>query len=155
MIIDLCCGLGRFQAPETVISIDIQRKVKPTIIADIRFLPLRPNLRPRLCHASPPCKYLSLARSMKYGYDEKGLAESFRLIAACFDAFAYLKPKTWTLENPGTGVLSRIFKTDIKTEYAVYDFPKKPTDFWSNNRSLKRAIIPQDVRQKILEVAEE
>lgn len=155
MIIDLCCGLGRFQGGqlEDVISIDIQRKTKPTVIADIRYLPLRPKLKPRLCHASPPCKYLSLARARMYGYDEKGLAESLRLVAACFDAFDYLEPKMWTLENP-IGVLKRILPTDMKTNYGVADYLHKPTNFWSNNRALRRAIIPRDVRQRILSVAE-
>lgn len=93
MIIDLCCGIGRFPG-EDVVSIDFDRKVKPTIVADIRHLPLRPGLRPRLCHASPPCTYFSYARARKYGYDEKGIADSLRLVAACFDAFDYLEAQT-------------------------------------------------------------
>lgn len=154
MIIDLCCGIGRFKTPnEEIISIDIQRKVKPTIIADVRYLPLRPKLKPRLCHASPPCKYLSFARAKAYGYHEKGIAESLKLIAACFDAFYYLEPKMWTLENP-VGLLKRLLPTDVKTNYKAYDYDKKPTNFWSNNRALKRALIPQDVRQKILSICE-
>lgn len=152
MLIDLCCGLGRFPGDD-VISIDIDRRVKPTIIADVRYLPLKPKLRPKLCHASPPCKYLSLARARRYGYDEKGLAESLRIVAACFDAFDYLEPKMWTLENP-KGVLTRILPTDMKTHYQVHDYPHKPTTFYSNNRSLKRSIIPLDLRQKILATAE-
>lgn len=155
MIVDLCCGQGRFESPgELVVSIDIDRKVKPTIIADVRFLPLRPKLRPRLVHASPPCTYLSLARARRYGYDEKGIAESLQLIASCFEAFDYLEAQMWTLENP-VGVLKRILPTDIKTNYEAHDYKHKPTNFWSNQRSLKRALIPQDVRQKILSVATE
>jgi len=41
MIIDLCSGMGRFEG-ENVISIDYDPKTKPTICADIRYLPLRP-----------------------------------------------------------------------------------------------------------------
>ena len=151
LIIDLCCGLGRFPG-DNVVSIDIDRKVKPTIIADVRYLPLRPKLRPKLCHASPVCKYFSLARTRRYGYDEKGIAESLRLVAACFDAFDYLQADMWTLENP-VGVLKKVFPTDIAIEYGAYDLKHKKTNFWSNRRALKRSIIPQDVRQKILEVA--
>jgi len=153
MIIDLFCGMGRFESDEEVISIDIQRKVKPTIIADIRHLPLRSDLKPRLVHASPPCKYFSYGSIRKHGYNEKGIAESLRLIAACFDAFTDLKPRTWTLENPN-GLLRRILPPNAKTCYTAYDLSHKNTDFWSDNRELKRAIIPQDVRQKILSVAE-
>jgi hypothetical protein len=153
MIIDLCCGKGRFPG-EDVISIDIDRKVKPTILADIRYLPLKENLKPRLVHASPPCKYFSSARARRYGYDETGLAESFRLVAACFEAFAWLKPYMWTLENP-LGVMRRFLKPDAETEYQAYDLKHKRTDFWSNNRSLKRALIPMDIRQKLLNEAKQ
>ncbi len=151
MIVDLCCGQGRFPGKD-VISIDSDPKVKPTIVADIRYLPLRPNLRPELVHASPPCKYLSLARSLRHGYDEHGIAETLRIVAACFDAFIYLKARNWTLENPYYGLLQRIMRTDIQTDYAAYDYPHKKTSFWSNNRALKRALIPLQVRQKILDV---
>ena len=55
MIIDLCGGIGRWP-DDDAIAIDIDLKTKPDILANIRFLPLRQNLRPDLCHASPPCK---------------------------------------------------------------------------------------------------
>lgn len=150
-IIDLCSGLGRFPGND-VISIDIDRKVKPTIVADVRNLPLRPGIRPQLVHASPPCKYFSQARARRKGYDEKGLAESFRLVAACFDAFDYLEPQMWTLENPN-GVLKRILPGAVGTEYKSYDYPHKPTSFWSDNKSLKRAIIPGKVRRRLIKAA--
>ncbi len=150
MIVDLCSGLGRFKGDDDVISIDIQRKVNPTIIADIKYLPLRKGLKPKLCHASPPCTYFSIARNAK-GRNCKGIAEGLRLVAVCFDAFQYLEPKMWTLENPW-GMLRRILPDDANCTYKAHDFEFKKTSFWSNNRALKRALIPQDVRQKILEV---
>ena len=85
MIIDLCCGQGKWS--EEAVSIDVDRKVRPTIQADVRYLPLRKGIRPKLVHASPPCKYLTMARAHVYGYDEKGIADSLRIVAACFDAF--------------------------------------------------------------------
>src|SRR5207245_2536450 len=101
MIIDLCCGLGLSEwLEDDVVGIDIDPSVRPTIVADIRYLPLRKGIKPKIAHASPPCKYFSLARSLRTGYNEEGLAESFRLVAACFDAFAWLEPEMWTLENP-------------------------------------------------------
>jgi site-specific DNA-cytosine methylase len=153
LIIDLCCGIGRFS--ENAISIDINRKCKPTIIADIRYLPLKPSLKPKLVHASPPCTYFSNIRNCHgWGYNYPGIAESFELVAACFRAFDYLEPKMWTLENPAGGILSRIMPTMIETEYSAYDMPCKKTHFWTNRKdAMMRAMIPQDVRQKILEVA--
>src|SRR6266487_779987 len=152
MIIDLCCGQGKWS--EETVSIDIDKKVRPTIQADIRYLPLRKGIRPKLVHASPPCKYLTMARAHVYGYDEKGIADSLRIVAACFDAFDWLEPKMWTLENPTNGVLRRVLpKPSVKTNYQVYDYAHKPTSFWSNERSLKRAMIPQYVKDQILSVA--
>ena len=72
LIINLCFGASKFLG-ENVISIDVNRKVKPTIIADIRYLPLKAGIKPKLCHASPSCKYFSYARIRKYGYCEDGL----------------------------------------------------------------------------------
>lgn len=149
MIIDLCSGLGRFPGIH-VVSIDIDPKTKPTILASVHDLPLRGCLKPDLVHASPPCKYFSLARARRYGYYPKGIADSFRIVASCFDAFDYLEAKNWTLENP-LGVLRRIMPPSAITEYEAHDYKRKKTDFISNIRSLKRAIIPMDVRQKILD----
>lgn len=149
MIIDLCCGYGRFEG-EDVISIDINPKVKPTIVADIEHLPLRPNLRPKLCHASPPCTYFSYAQLFHTYLDEKGMAASLRLVAACFEAFAYLNPVKWTMENP-KGYLEKWMPPTATVEYAVADLTRKRTLLWSNDRSLRRAIIPKDVRQRLLE----
>src|SRR5207247_1609128 len=104
LIIDLCCGKGRWQIDgEEVISLDSDPKVRPTIVADVRCLPFRPGIRPRLAHASPPCTYLSFARIRSKGYNEQMIAESLEIIAACFRAFIYLEAERWTLENPGSG----------------------------------------------------
>ena len=152
MIIDLCCGIGRFEA-DNVISIDFDPKVKPTICADIRHLPLRPGIRPDHVHASPPCTYFSIARQRRFGLDTGGIGESMDIVAACFHAFDYLKTKHWTLENP-LGFLSRLLN-ETKISYEVYDLKNKKTNFYSNMKSLKRSIIPKDVRQRLLTLEEE
>jgi site-specific DNA-cytosine methylase len=151
MIIDLCCGIGRWPTDEEVIKIDIQRKVKPDIIADLRQLPLRPGLKPRLVHASPPCKYVSKARRWGMGWNPKGVAESFRLLASCFDAFAYLEPETCTIEQPAG--LENLLGYKVTFKYDKSDIRNCTTNFYSNNKSLRRAVIPQDVRQAILDVS--
>jgi len=149
LIIDLFCGIGRFETNKCeVISIDINPITKPDILADIRYLPLREKLKPELVHASPPCKYFSIARQRRKGLNEKGIAESLELVASCFHAFAYLETKNWTLENP-IGFLERIF-TKRKIKYKAYDYTEKYTNFWSNMKTLKRSIIPKEIRQIIL-----
>lgn len=151
MIIDLFCGIGRFEREGvTIVSIDFDPKTKPTILADIRFLPLRARIRPDLVHASPPCTYFSYARlGSGWGYNYKGIGESLELVAACFKAYDYLDAKYWTLENP-LGYLGKLLN-QVKITYSVADYDKKATHFWSNMRGLRRSIIPQDVRQRILD----
>ena len=150
MIIDLCCGIGRFPGDD-VITIDIDPKTKPDIIADIRHLPLKKGIKPDHVHASPPCTYFSIARQRRYGLDMKGIADSLELVKDCFDAFDYLEAKHWTLENP-LGFLSRLFN-ETKISYKVYDYKHKETRFYSNMKGLKRAMIPLDDKQKILMVS--
>lgn len=147
MIIDLCCGIGRFEGDD-IISIDFDIKTKPTICADIRYLPLKPGIKPDHVHASPPCKYFSTARQRHFGLDMKGIAESIELVAACFHAFDYLEAKHWTLENP-LGFLSRLFN-EKRISYEVFSYKHKKTCFYSNKRSLLRSIIPKDIRQRLL-----
>jgi len=67
LCIDLCSGLGGFsQAFENdpeweVVRIDVNPKFRPTIVADVRYLPLREDLHPELLVASPPCEHFSIA----------------------------------------------------------------------------------------------
>ena len=150
MIIDLCSGIGRFESPdEEVISIDINPATKPTIVADINYLPLKPGLKPRLVHASPTCTYFSKARRWGYGWNPKGIAESFRLLAACYEAFLYLEAENCSLENPAG--LEDMLGHRVKFKYDKYDIKNATTNIYLSNKSQKRAIIPKDVRQFILD----
>jgi site-specific DNA-cytosine methylase len=149
LIVNLCCGLGRFTDDE--ISIDIDRKTKPTIIADVRWLPLRPALRPKLLHCSPPCTYVSEARRWAYGWNPKGVAETLEIIAACYHACVYLEADTFTLENP-TGLVTALGQ-NVKFHYDKKDIYQIETNFFSNKKGLERAKIPADVKQAILDFA--
>lgn len=153
MIIDLCSGIGRWETNKQVIGIDINPITKPTILASISYLPLREGIKPDLVHASPPCKYFSYARYPSQRWDNcKNIADSLRLVADCFEAFEHLEAKTWTLENP-VGRLAKLLN-ETKIHYKAGDYNKKATIFLTNMRSLKRSIIPQDIRQKILKTTE-
>ena len=148
MIIDLCCGIGRFETSETVISIDYDPKTRPDIIADIKYLPLRPGLKPRICHASPTCTYVSKARRWRYGYNPKGIAETFELMAACYKAFDYLEAETCIMENPRG--LEDMLGKKIKFKYDKSDIKQATTNFYLNRKSHLRSIIPYEVRQHLL-----
>lgn len=155
MIIDLCSGLGRWEsAKQDVISIDANPKTKPTIVADIHHLPLRPKLKPSLVWASPPCTYFTYARfggfNRETGVHPLGIAYSLRLVAACFEAINYLEPDHWIIENPRGHLRHFLFEPKCTIEYEASDMKHKVTDLFSDMRGLKRAMVPQDVRNKIL-----
>ena len=148
-IIDLCCGIGRFEG-DNVISIDYDIKTKPTIVADIRHLPIRQGLKIEHCHASPTCTYFSKARRWAYGWNPKGIAESLNLVASCYEAFAYLGAEKCSLENPAG--LEQILGHKVQFKYDKYDIKNATTNIYLDKKAQRRAIIPQDVRQEILEL---
>jgi len=148
LIIDLCSGVGRWPGNEEVIRIDIDKSTNPDIVADIRYLPLRAGLKPRLCHASPPCTYTSKARRWGYGWNPRGIGESLKLVAACYEAFDYLEAENCSLENPRG--LEDMLGHKVQFKYDKYDIKNATTNFYLNKKGQKRAIIPKDVRQQIL-----
>lgn len=150
LIIDLCCGIGRFENPDyETIRIDMDAKTKPDIVADIRYLPLKPGLKPHLVHASPPCEYNSKARRWAWGWNPLGTAEGLELIAACYKAFAYLEAENCSLENPQG--IEDILGHKVKFKYDKYDMKNCTTNFYLSKKAAKRAVIPQDVRNQVLE----
>lgn len=137
LCVDLCYGLKGFSgsfknAGWKVITIDVKRKFKPSIIADVRFLPLRSNLNPTVVLASPPCERFSIANPK---WPLPGIKKALEIVGACFEAIAYLKPKYWLVENP-KGRLRWFIGTPKQTiRYSDYDlkYPtQKKTDFWGN-----------------------
>lgn len=161
MIIDLCSGYGGATQTflnEDVIKIDIDPKVKPSIVADISHLPLKPKLKPRLLWASPPCKHFSNARlsNRRYGtaFNPCGFADSLRLVASIYDAIDYLQPITWIIENPHGYLRCFLGNPTIQIEYSTPNNPHKRTDLWSNKKSLQRAFIPLKISRSIKDFIE-
>ena len=136
LCVDLCSGLGGFsqafnKSPDwEVITVDIQRKFKPTICADVRFLPLRENLQPDLLLASPPCERFSIAC---HTFPKIGIKKAMELVGATFEAVAWLKPKEWLIENP-MGRLRWFLGTPAQTIRLIdYGAPYwKKTDLWGS-----------------------
>lgn len=134
LCVDLCSGLGGFsQAFKEsqgweVVAVDIERKFKPTVCADVRFLPLRDNLEPDVLLASPPCERFSIAC---HTWPKVGLMKAMELVGACFEAVARLKPKEWMIENP-MGRLRWFLGTPKQTiRLCDYGAPyQKKTDLW-------------------------
>lgn len=160
LCIDLCAGLGgfsqAFKPPEwEVIKIDIERKFKPTIIADVCHLPLKKNLEPDVLLASPPCQRFSLACLQ---WPKKGIGKALEMVGACLEAVVYLKPKRWLLENPRGRLRWFIGKPKQTIRYSNYDLETKTeklTDFWGNipfpmvkhERRIKRKKIREHLKR--------
>lgn len=137
LCIDLCSGKEGFSQAfkdnYEVVTLDIEKKFKPTICADVRCLPFKENLEPDVLLASPPCQHFSVAC---WTFPRKGIMEAMQLAGACFEAVAYLKPKKWLIENP-RGRLRQLTpkKPNMTIFYSDFDkdYPaQKPTDLWGN-----------------------
>ena len=98
--IDLCCGIGGWQAPFEeasnwhTIGMDIREGLSPDIVGDVRQPPLT-ACEPTLVTASPPCTQFSRFDMPWYSDVDPDLA----LVEACLDTIEYLAPEWWVLEN--------------------------------------------------------
>ncbi len=136
---DICAGTGNgsqaFKAAGyEVVTIDIERKHKPTIIADANHLPLKERSNPDVLVMWPPCDFHNL---MSNQWPKKGIGESLKIVGSCLDAVVYLQPKKWLLENPKGRLRWFIGKPAQTIYYSDYDFnykAQKPTDLWGNIR---------------------
>ena len=136
LCIDLCSGKEGFsQAFKTdyeVVTVEIDKSFKPTICADVRYLPFKKDLKPDVLLASPPCNHFSLACLQ---FPRVGIKLALEIVGACFEAVAFLKPKKWLIENPRGRLRHIIGKPPQTIRYSDYDPDikmMKTTDFWSN-----------------------
>lgn len=138
LCIDLCAGLGGFsqafkQDPDwEVVTVEINKKQKPTICADVRYLPLRENLQPDCLLMSPPCERFSLMNNF---FPKPGIKHALEVVGSCLECVPYLKPKKWLLENPKGRLRWFIGIPRNSIRYSDYDLTyrvQKPTDLWGN-----------------------
>jgi hypothetical protein len=141
----LCCGLGGRFVDDDTITIDVDPKVRPHIVADVRHLPLRPDLKPKKLLMTPPCTFFTYARP----YPRPGIGKAFEILGACFEAVNYLKPETWILENPRNHLQRIIGKPKFGIRWKAFDTTATHL-FYSNMKSLKRAKFPPEITQYLL-----
>jgi len=146
IVYDLECGMkGWSQAFEDrghkVVSVDIDKKFKPTVAVDINELDgivmVRIHGRPDVVLASPPCNKFSVA-SLYHNWEKTtGLPkndqtrEAIRLVGNTIKVIMELQPKYWFLENP-RGMMRRVLGPPATTvTYCQYgERIMKPTDLW-------------------------
>jgi hypothetical protein len=136
LCIDLCSGKKGWSKPfeidHEVISIDINKKLKPTIQADVNYLPLRKKLNPDVLLMSPACDNFTL---MSNQWPKIGIKDALTLVGSCLEAVNYLQPKKWLMANPKGRLRWFIGKPTNSIYYSDYDFnykAQKPTDLWGN-----------------------
>ena len=149
LCIDLCSGLEGLSAAFRdskdweVISIDIEERFSPDVLADIRNLtPQDIELSTQLgafnlyqvvvILASPPCTYFSRAAGI--GIMRVGTAESLNIVAGCVRLIELIRPKGFVIENPDNGYL-RFFlgRPNLRVRLNAYGYVTvKPTAFWTN-----------------------
>jgi hypothetical protein len=149
-VLDLCSGLGGASRAfadrgHEVITVDINRKFKPTIVADVRHFTGFENSFDVVL-AGPPCQGFSLAGlgyHWRHGPD-RAVEEGLSIVKACFRIIREVQPRYYVLENP-RGMLRRLIGLPTETiYYCSYGHPlQKPTDLWHNLPvSLKRPCAP-------------
>jgi hypothetical protein len=152
LCIDLCAGLGGFsQAFRNdpsweVVTVELNKKQKPTICADVKHLPLRKNLQPDCLLAGPPCERNSIAMPQ---WPKKGIGLALEVVGACLEAVVFLKPKAWLLENP-KGRLRWFIPVPPKSTVNYGDYDQfyrtaKATDLWGNV-SLPMVVLERPLR---------
>src|SRR5208282_5306335 len=101
VFLDLCSGLGGASQPALdrgwrVIRVDIDPRFKPTIVADVRALPLKP-FHVDVLWASPPCQEFS-----KFGlrcFFPNPPAPDLSLVQGIWEFIDFLRPRYWVVEN--------------------------------------------------------
>lgn len=152
--IDLCCGLGGWQAPFEEsdrwrsVGIDIQADLEADVRGDVRTLPV--DCRPDLLTASPPCRWFTRSRLPWYDDPDPPMG----LVWAVLEAVEDLQPKWWVLENVG-GLTDRWRPADHVAwpwyfwgDFPLVDVPPIPkhrNQLSKDNRSEVAAEVPYPI----------
>ena len=105
-VLDLCCGRKGvtkefLKAGHEVVTVDINPKFNPDIIADINNLHLESLGDYDLIWASPVCteySKISMPKSWKCNGGKHTLPD-MRLFLNCYRIIRYLNPRYWVIEN--------------------------------------------------------
>ncbi len=108
MVLDLFSGTGSATQPfvdhgcARVVRIDNDPKCRPDIVADVRSLPLDPEVRPLFVWASPPCTEFSPLTALAHAKGYRGPRDPERGMGLVRETFAFLdacSPEFYAVEN--------------------------------------------------------
>lgn len=107
-ILDICTGRGGWTKPfrergHYVVTVDIEKKFKPTICADILKLGyeiLKAHGPFDVVTASPPCdEYCKASLPKSWACNRNGSKPDNALVKRCVEIIQDLKPHFWVIEN--------------------------------------------------------
>ena len=119
-----------------VISLDVDPKATPAILADVCSWEPLPRFAPGyfdMIWASPVCRDYSRVLTRR----PRRLEEGDRLVLRTLQIINDLQPRFWAMENPATGLLKlRPFMVGLPwrdVSYCTYGYPyRKLTRIWGN-----------------------
>ncbi len=132
---------------DDTVTIDMDARTRPTILADVRHLPLRPNLRPEALLATPPCTHFTYAQP----FPRPGVGVALEIVGACLEAVNYLRPKRWVLENPCNHLQKILGRPKYGVRYTAADRKDARHHLWTNRKSLNRSKMPKPITEALLE----
>lgn len=153
--LELFSGTGSFKRfcdqiprrPITTITLDINAKHAPDIVADILEwdFTVFPTGYFDVIWASPECTEYSHAKTR----GTRDLQKADALVKRTLRIIEYFRPKAWFVENPQTGLLkSRSFMRSLPfydVTYCKYGYPyRKKTRIWTNVQGFRPKVCNRD-----------
>ncbi len=139
-----------------VVTVDLVRGCRPSIVADVRALPLAAERPPDVVWASPPCTEFSDANP------GRPPRPSLELVVATLEAVRWLRPRFWVMENvrgaiPWLGIpVQKVgpwclwgYFPPLRVSWAAQTYRKAP-----HRTAAARAAIPWEVSAALLEAVE-
>ena len=154
-ILEIFCGTKSFtkvwEGEAEIITIDIMKKFKPTIVADLLTFDYKEHFKPGefdIIWSGTPCNTFSNAYN-RPGQLEKRDRIGRPLLHKTLEIIDYLKPKLWFIENPDSGAMKREdCMKDLPyyiCDYCKYDYPyRKRTRIWTNLKGWKPKMCAYD-----------
>ena len=136
----LCGASAAFKdAGWEVVTLDIDRRFRPTVQADYSLLPFRTGLKPEMVIAAPDCSCFSIMalrfhwKKTPHGLEPRDIrtVDAVRDTWELVDEIKRLDPEYAVIENPRGMVRHILGRPQHTVRWSDHGSPfKKPTDLW-------------------------